>query len=112
MNPVNNLAALGFAAVGVVVTLIGFGFAKKTESESGSFFVKIVALLMGFSIPALQASMNANGATGAAVTYWVLLLAGFWLIPRILGTRTSGFPLGWLMFVFCLLVYSWTMRTR
>jgi hypothetical protein len=111
MNPVNNLAALGFAVVGVVITLIGFGFANKTESGSG--FVRIVALLMGFSsIPALQALANAEGVAETAVTYWGLLLAGFCLIPRVFGAKTSGFSLGWFVLVFCLLVYSWTMRTR
>jgi hypothetical protein len=68
---------------------------------------------VGFSsIPALQALMNAKGATGTAVTYWVLLLAGYWLIPRRFGAKTSGFSLGWFVLVFCLLVYSWTMRTH
>jgi hypothetical protein len=115
LNPINNFAALGFAAVGVVITLIGFGYANRIKSGAACFFVKILALLIGFSsMPALQVLMNTKGARAseAAVTYWVLMLVGYNFLPRAFGAKTSGFSLGWFVFVFCLLAYGWIMRTR
>lgn len=80
-----NTSALVFAIVGAVVTFIGFGFARKFDSQIVALLIKIVALGVGFaSMPVLESMMKVEGAS-AAGAYWVYILVGAWVISKLFG---------------------------
>jgi hypothetical protein len=114
LNPINNLAEMGLATIGALATLVGYGLASgRSGAGFTSSFAKLLAVLIGFFLMlGLLALVGAKGTIGVAIVYWLLLLAGYCFFPRVFGVKIDGFSLGWFVFVFCLLVYSWAMRTR
>jgi hypothetical protein len=90
--------AFGFAIIGLVITLVGFGLASMSKSKFISFFIKIAALLAGFySMPALQMLMNVKG-TSMAGAYWAYMLMILWWLSKVFGAETKGGSLAWLIF--------------
>ncbi len=75
-----NMAALFIAIIGAVITLTGFGFARKFESEIISIIAKFGALTIGFfSMLALEWLFQVKEGS-AAGGYWAYILIGVWAL--------------------------------
>ncbi|MCL2022528.1 MAG: hypothetical protein FWG81_10830 [Betaproteobacteria bacterium] len=74
-----------FAIFATIVTLIGFSFARKIESNIISTLTKHAALAVGFlSMPAIAHLFKIEG-TQAAGGYWVYMMIGIWVLSKIFG---------------------------